>query len=439
MARAKKPLPPVFDKVVSPVRAFLALEAASGILLFVAALIALGWANSPWSASYFALFAAPITIGVGAASTTFDVLHFVNDGLMTLFFFVVGMHIKQELVHGELRTRKAAILPAAAALGGMIVPAGIYIAFTYDGPGRAGWGIPMATDIAFCAGCMTLLGKRVPHGLVVFLTALAIFDDIGGILVIAFFYGEGVHFEWLGIAALVTVGLFVLNRLYVISGLAWLIGGVSLWYALHHGGIHATIAGVVLGLMVPAHTLQSPRAVLQALHDHVGRILGAQGDQPVESEEILAIEERLEDLEPPLDRFVHLLHGWVGFVVMPVFAFANSGVSLATMDRSDFTSDVALGTALGLFVGKQVGIYATTLMAAKAVRAPLPGGSTKPKVWGTALIAGIGFTVALFIAALAFPNDARLLDQAKLGILAGSFASGVVGYVVLRMTRIAPT
>jgi Na+:H+ antiporter, NhaA family len=437
MARASK-MPPVFDVVAKPLRVFLRMEAASGILLFAAAVVAMAWANSRFAASYFGLFATPLGASVGTSTAAFDVLALVNDGLMTVFFFLVGMEIKRELVRGELSSREAALMPAIAALGGMMVPGAIYFALNHDGPGRGGWGIPMATDIAFAVGCMSLLRARVQNGLVVFLTALAVFDDIGGILVIAFFYGGGLHLAWLGVALATTGALYVCNRWYVRSGVVWLLGGAVLWYALHHGGVHATIAGVVLGLMIPARGLSAPRDVLRALHAHVGAVVAKPADAEIERAELLAIEEKIEDLEAPLDRFVNLLRDVVVFGVMPLFAFANSGVSLAGMDRGDVASPIALGVALGLFAGKQVGVYATTILAAKVMRAPLPGNGTKPKLWGTSIVAGIGFTVALFIASLAFPDDARLLDQAKLGILCGSLLSAVVGYGVLRLTgRIA--
>jgi NhaA family Na+:H+ antiporter len=314
---------------------------------------------------------------------------------MTLFFFVVGMEIKRELVVGELSTFGRAALPAVGALGGMIAPALVYLAFNRTPQTRAGWGVPMATDIAFCIGVLTLLKRRVPQGLIVFLTALAIFDDIGGIVVIALFYGHGLQVAWLLAAAAVATGAFVAGRMHVSSGLAYVALGVALWYAMHHSGIHPTISGVVLGLAVPARV---PHAV-----------------------------------EPPLGRFVRLLHPFVAFGVMPLFALANSGVSLRSIGLADLADGVTVGIALGLLAGKQLGIFAFTIAAVALGLAPMPGRASRAKLLGVSVVGGIGFTVALFIAALAFPDEA-LLARAKLGILAGSLAAGLLGSAILACT-----
>jgi NhaA family Na+:H+ antiporter len=381
-----------------PIQAFFRLEAASALVLLGCAAAALAWANLSHD-TYRLVFDAAVTLAIGDAAARFTVAQLVNDGLMTLFFFVVGMEIKRELAVGELRTLPQALLPAIAALGGMLVPAGIFLAFNATGPGAPGWGIPMATDIAFCIGVLTLLGTRVPRGLVVFVTALAIFDDIGGILVIALFYGSGIHVAWLLGAAAVTAACVALSRAHVGSGVTWAIAGGLLWYALHHSGIHATISGVVLGLAIPAHA-------------------------PPGGEEI----------EAPLTRFVHALHPWVAFGIMPLFALANSGVHRAELSPSQVTGRVAMGTAAALFLGKQAGIFAFTMAAVAAGMARLPRGTSIAKLLGVSCVAGIGFTVALFIAGLAFPGTPHLLDEAKLGILAGSLVSGVVGALVLRAT-----
>nr|WP_246357264.1 Na+/H+ antiporter NhaA [Pyxidicoccus fallax] len=423
----------LFAGVVRPIQRFFHLEAASGILLLVAAAVALVWANSPWSALYSEVFDFPLSLGVGDAVGRFTVRELINDGLMTIFFFVVGMEIKRELVVGELRTLSRALLPLVAAVGGMVVPAGIYVLLNHGGPGQPGWAIPMATDIAFCVGILTLLKSRVPHPLIVFLTALAIFDDMGGILVIALFYGSGLHVDWL-LGALGVIGaLFVCNRLRVGNGLIWAAGGAALWYSLHHGGIHATLAGVVLGLMIPARPERSAHEVLAELHVHTTQLIGKPPDEDLQNAEVLAIEEKLEDLEPPLNRFVHLLHPYMAFFIMPVFALANSGVSLSGVGLSDLVSPIPLGAMLGLFLGKQLGIFAATFLAVKLGLSPVPGNASWVKVHGVCVVAGIGFTVALFIAGLAFP-DPHLLDAAKVGILLGSALSGIGGYLLLRMT-----
>ncbi|MFL5441073.1 MAG: Na+/H+ antiporter NhaA, partial [Myxococcales bacterium] len=353
---------PLFGAVVRPLQRFFSLEASSGIVLLAAALAAFLWANVSLE-SYAAIFELPIAIGAGALRGTFTLREVINDGLMCLFFFVVGMEIKRELVIGELRTFRRAALRAIAALGGMIFPAVIYIAFNREGPARAGWGVPIATDIAFCIGMLTMLKSRVPQALIVFLTALAIFDDIGGILVIAVFYGQGVHAGWLMCAALVAIAVATAGRLRVANGLFYAVGGAALWYALHNGGIHPTIAGVVLGLAVPAQVLQNPREVLRELMDHSTRLLRSAGDEELEHAEILLIERRLRRLQSPLTRFVHMLHPFVAFGVMPAFALANSGISLLSVTGGDLVSPVTLGIALGLLLGKQLGIFLFTVSA----------------------------------------------------------------------------
>jgi len=423
----------LFRAVVRPLQDFFRLEAASGILLLCSAALAMAWANSPLRDSYTAIFDAQLTLGVGESQVHFTVHRLINDVLMAIFFFVVGMEIKRELIVGELRSLSRALLPLVAAIGGMVVPAAIYAVLNRGGPGLVGWAIPMATDIAFCIGCLSLLKGRVPHALVVFLTALAIFDDMGGILVIAFFYGSGLHVSWLLGALAVTGGLFAINRLRVGNGLAYAVGGTALWYTLHHGGIHATIAGVILGMMIPARAARPSQEVLTELHAHTTRLVREPREEELGDAELLAIEERLEELEPPLNRFVHLLHPYVAFLIMPLFALANSGVPLSGVGLEALTNRISLGAGLGLFLGKQLGIFLFTVLAVRLRLAPIPGGASRGKLYGVAMIAGIGFTVALFIARLAFPEP-RLLDQAKIGILLGSLASGVVGFLILRLS-----
>ena len=423
----------LFEAMLRPLQAFFRLEAASGLVLLGCAVAALAWANLAHE-SYQVVFETPVTLGIGDLVARFSVLELVNDGFMTLFFFVVGMEIKRELVLGELRTFPQAVLPAIAALGGMIVPAGIFLAFNAGGPGAPGWGIPMATDIAFCIGVLTLLGSRVPHALIVFVTALAIFDDIGGILVIALFYGAGVHLEWLLAAAAVTATSAMMSRGYVRNGIAWTIAGALLWYTLHHSGIHATIAGVILGLTIPARPRRPLHDVIHELSSYTAALTRERDDEERDETAVQGIEERLEELEAPLTRFVHSLHPWVAFGVMPLFALANSGVHLSGLDPSQLTGRVAVGTTAALFFGKQAGVFAFTMLAVRAGVARLPGGVSPAKLFGVSVVAGIGFTVALFIAGLAYPGTAHLLDEAKIGILAGSLASGIVGALILRST-----
>jgi len=431
---AQPSAPPVFVAVIRPLQAFFRLEAASGIVLLAAAVAALLVANLGGGERYDAALAFPIVLGEGEGAVRFTIHAVVNDGLMTVFFFVVGMEIKRELALGELRRPAQAALPAIAALGGIVVPALVYLAFNAGGPGAAGWGIAMATDIAFSIGVLTVLGRRVPFPLVVFLTALAIFDDIVGILVIAIFYGHGLQAPWLLGAAAVGAALILLSRAYVRSGVVWALAGALLWWTLHHAGIHATLAGVALGLAIPARPRAAPRDVLHALDAHVRSVVSRAADEEPGPEEILAIEERLEGLEAPLGRFVHLLHPWVAFGVMPLFALANAGVDVSGASPADLLGPVALGAGLGLLLGKPVGIFLFSAVAVRSGLAPMPGGASWTKLLGVSTVAGIGFTVALFIATLAFQEERALLDQAKIGVLAGSLLAGVAGAALLRAT-----
>jgi len=422
---------PLFTRVTRPLRAFFNLEAAGGILLLAASLVALFWVNSAWGDSYHGLLALPVGLTLGGLGFSTTLSTFVNDGLMTLFFLVVGMEIKREMLVGELRDWRSALLPAIAALGGMIVPAGIYFALNRGGPGESGWGIPVATDIAFAVGCLRALGKRVPYSLVVFLTALAIFDDIGGILVIAFFYGSGVQLAWLVGAAVLTAAIALAGRLKVRNGLFYGVGGIALWYLLHHAGIHATIAGVVLGMCIPAFPLRPLGEVLRELHTFVGSLIARPQGIPLENAQVLAIEERLEDLEPPINRFIHVLHPYVTFGIVPLFALTNAGVPVMGMGLASVATAVPLGVILGLVLGKPLGIFGATWIALKLRVGPMPTGATWGKLFGVSIIAGIGFTVSLFIANLAFPTAPGLLGEAKLGVLLGSAASAVVGALLL--------
>jgi Na+:H+ antiporter, NhaA family len=406
---------PLFGAVVLPIRAFFRLEAASAILLFVSAVIALIAANTGLASSYHALFETRLAFAAGDLHVELTIAELISDGLMTLFFFVVGMEIKREVAVGELSSFSKALLPAIAAIGGMLLPASIYFLINRGTPGEPGWGVPMATDIAFSIGCLTLFKKRVPHALFVFLTALAIFDDIGGILVIALFYGHGLNVTALLFAGLITAALIGAGRLRVASGFVYMLLGAGLWYALHRAGVHATIAGVIAGLTIPARASRPTKEILR---------------------EPLLIEEKLEELESPLDRFVHLLHPYVAFGVMPLFALASSGVKIAGIDAGHLLGPVSLGVVGGLVAGKTIGIFVATWIAVKLRIASSPGGASLGKLFGVSAVGGIGFTVALFIAGLAFRDAPELLEQAKIGILAGSLGAGLLGCLVLRMTPV---
>lgn len=436
-AEAAAALPPIFRAVIRPIEQFFRTEAAGGLVLLAAAAAALVWANLAGE-SYRVVLDTRISIGVGALAAEFTVRHLVNDGLMALFFFLVGMEIKRELVLGELRVPSQAALPIVAAVGGMVVPAAIYLVFNPSGPARGGWGIAMATDIAFAIGILSLLRSRVPRALVVFVTALAIVDDIGGILVIALFYGSGISAAWLAGAAVVYAVALIAARRGVRSGVVWAVLGVALWWTVHHAGVHATIAGVLLGLAIPARARISPREVLGELARHTRALVDAASrsgeDEELDSENVRGIERALEVRESPLGRFEGLLHGWVAFGVMPIFALANSGLELGGLSAERATGSLATGIAAALLVGKPLGIVAFALASVKLGLARLPAEATLGKLVGVATVAGIGFTVALFIAGLAFPGAPALLDEAKAGILGGSLAAGCAGALLLRAT-----
>jgi NhaA family Na+:H+ antiporter len=368
----------------------------------------------------------------------YTIHHWINDGLMAIFFFTVGLEIKRELLVGELSSIQKASLPIAGALGGMIVPAILYTIFNTGGEGARGWGIPMATDIAFVVGIMALLGPRVPITLKIFVLALAIADDIGAVLVIAIFYTAEISTSALVIAAIVLLILIVLNRLGTKSLIPYTIFGVILWLAFLKSGVHATIAGVLLAFTIPASsrydTNKFSERVKQLINhfdstgDHWKNVLNNSERQ----HDVMAIEESCEKILTPLQRFEHQLHPWVAFLIIPVFALANAGVTIAGMDFiAALTSSVSLGIILGLFIGKQIGIFIFSFAAVKFKLASLPYGVSWKNLYGAGILAGIGFTMSLFIAGLAFTNP-ELLDLAKIGILSGSLLSGIIGYVFLK-------
>jgi Na+:H+ antiporter, NhaA family len=421
--------------LVRPFQRFFALSSASGILLLVAALAALVWANSPWSESYFRLWQTMGTAGLGPVVVTKPLLLWINDGLMAIFFFVVGLEIKREVLVGELAEPKKAALTVAAAIGGMAVPAVVYALINAGGPGAAGWGVPMATDIAFALGVLALLGSRVPLALKVFVTAVAIVDDLGAVLVIAVFYTEKLSTGMLGIGAAFLVAMILLNRSGVRRTWPYALLGAFLWLAFLKSGVHATIAGVLGAMAIPAQRkIDAPEFLRRAegfLQEFREDVVGGRSEPSEDQRDALhALEQAAENVTTPLARLEHGLHPWVAFFIMPVFALANAGVAIGGGLLGTLGSPVTLGIVLGLFVGKQVGILAAAWMAVKSGIATLPAGVAWRQVWGVSLLCGIGFTMSLFIASLAF-GDPALLDDAKVGILAGSLLSGVVGAVAL--------
>jgi NhaA family Na+:H+ antiporter len=375
----------------SIMRRFLHSEAAGGIVLMVVTVLALAIANSPFAGAYFA--------ALGTYVLGLSVLHWINDGLMAVFFLLVGLEIKREFLDGQLSTWPRRALPGIAALGGMVVPALVYLAVTRSDPALArGWAIPAATDIAFALGVLAILGSRVPTSLKIFLTALAILDDLGAIVIIALFYAGDLSLPMLGGAFACLAILIALNRFGVTMLSPYLVIGAALWFLVLKSGIHATLSGVALALTIPLDA------------------------EPKKT--------RAET--SPLHRLEHALHSFVAFAIIPIFGFANAGVSFSGMSPADLLTPLPLGIALGLFAGKQIGVYAFTMLAIRLNLADVPAGATRLQCYGVALLCGIGFTMSLFIGALAFPDNAALNDATKIGVLTGSLLSALAGLVILR-------
>lgn len=429
------PLPNALVVVIRPFQRFFQTSSASGVVLLIATLVAMVWANSRFSGVHHHIFGEKLAVQVGEVRLYWPVHEWINDGLMAVFFFLVGMEIKRELVVGELRTLRRALLPAIAALGGMIVPALIYFALNRHGPGHRGWGVPMATDIAFALGCLAVVKGRVAPSLAVFLTALAIFDDLGAIVVIAVFYGQAVQWFFLELAAGLTALLVILNLFGVRSPWAYGLFGIALWYVVYRSGVHSTVAGVIVGMCIPARSAKHPKEILGELEREVDRLRTAMGGAADDDDQgnaaLRAIEAHLEDVQPPLNRLSNGLHAPVSFLVVPLFALANAGISFAHLGSKEVLSPVALGVTLGLFFGKQIGVFLFTWLAVLVRISPRPDGATWRQVFGISILAGIGFTMSLFISGLAFEADAALQESAKIGILLASTASAVLGLVFL--------
>lgn len=385
------------SKPTSFIASFLKMESAAGLLLMFAALVAIVCANSPLQTLYALFLDVPVEIRVGPLEIAKPLLLWINDGLMAVFFFLVGLELKRELVEGELSERKKVVLPGVGAIGGMLVPAAIYAYFNWADPvAMQGWAIPAATDIAFALGVLALLGSRVPTSIKIFLTSLAIFDDIGAIIIIAIFYTSKISLPALGIAAACIIVLLQLNRRNTTSKSPYLLVGAIMWIATLKSGVHATLAGVIVAMFIPMRSKQDPSI-------------------------------------SPLKSLEEDLHSIVAFFVLPVFAFANAGINLQGVGMAQVMHAVPTGIAAGLFVGKQVGIFGLCWLAVKLGLASLPRGVNWLALYGTAALCGIGFTMSLFIGSLAFEETGvNLLFDERLGIIIGSLASGIVGYVVLR-------
>jgi NhaA family Na+:H+ antiporter len=420
--------------LIFPVERFLAVEASSGILLLVAAAVALAWANSPWHGSYQALWHTSVGLKVGPLAFERDLHFWINDGLMAVFFFVVGLEIKRELHAGELSELRRAALPAIAALGGMVAPACIYLALNAGSPAVRGWGVPVATDIAFAVGVLALLGKRVRPALRILLLALAVIDDVGAIVVIAVFYSSGLDPWGLGLAAAGLLLVLGFQKLGVRPPWAYVLPGVVTWAGAYLAGIHPTVAGVAVGLLTPARPWLGPREFANRAAATVEEI----GSEKIAADErqlvarLAELETPMREAVSPVERLQHALHGWVAFVIMPVFALANAGVPLGEARLQGDGQAVFLGVLFGLVLGKPLGVVAFSWLAVRARLAALPAGVRWKELLVVGAVAGIGFTMAIFIATLAFPGGAQL-EVAKLGVLCASALAGGLGLAAGRV------
>lgn len=424
----KKPkrLPPrPIDKVSHRIAEFLHLQAAGGAVLATCTVVALVAANSGWSASYASVWEQKFTVGVGTAALSYPLWYWINDALMAIFFFVVGLEIKRELVQGELSDPRKVALPIAAAVGGAVVPVLVYIVLLGGAPYRHGWAVPMATDIAFVVGCLALWGNRVPVGLKVLMLALAIVDDLMGVTVIALFYSKGLSLGWLGAAAGGLLITWVLNRLGVRAIPVYVVVGSAAWLAMLKSGVHPTISGVALGLLTPAAPWIDEASLREAIREAADERTEA-GERRADLDELEVL---IRESNSPLHRLETALHPWTAFIIIPVFALANAAVPFSA-ELS--THPVAVGVALGLLVGKPAGIVAACALLVRTGRGTLPEGVTWGALTGASCLGGIGFTMALFIANLGLAGTE--LGAAKAGILIGSGASAVLGMALLAWT-----
>lgn len=426
-------------KVVMPIQHFMRQEKAGGIVLGISVILALFLANSPWSEDYFHFFEQHFGFLAGGTEYfNFSIEHWINDGLMSLFFFVVGLELKREFISGELREPRKVLLPVGAALFGMVVPSAIYLAFNHGTPAAGGWGIPMATDIAFALAVIYMLGSRVPLPVKVFLTTLAIVDDIGSVLVIAFFYTSNISFADLAAGFGFLAFMFAANKLGVKNIWFYAIVAIAgVWASFLMSGIHATISAVLAAFMIPADAAVSEAGFVERIRIHINNFEAARRNAfpTLEEEQVEIIRSVGKDAHmavPPLQRLEHSLHPFVSFVIMPIFALGNAGVSFVGMDVSGvLDGGVALGVMLGLLLGKPVGVVLSVLLLSRMGVGKMPAGMTTRHLVGVGFLASIGFTMSMFVTTLAFTDSLHQI-QAKVGIFAASILGGVIGYLLLR-------
>ncbi|SDE26958.1 sodium/proton antiporter, NhaA family [Mucilaginibacter pineti] len=424
------------EKLTAPVSRFIHQEHTSGIVLFISVLVAIIWVNSPFANSYHHLWDLKFSLGFNGHALDHSLHLWINDGLMAVFFFVIGLELKREFMAGELSSLKKASLPMVAALGGMLIPALIYFFINKDANSEHGWGIPMATDIAFALALLSIAGKQIPSSVKVFLSALAVADDLGAVLVIAIFYSAHISFGPLSIGLGLLVLLLIGNKMGIRSIAFYLVIGFGVWVAFLLSGVHATIAGVLVAFTIPARTLineksyaESLRKLLTVFEKEIPN--NSTLTTPEQHDAIEKIKSLSANAETPLQKIEYALHPWVAFVVMPLFALANAGIIIGADFFSSLLNPVSMGVAAGLLVGKFIGVLLATWLMVK-FGAQLPAKSTWKQMAGVALLAGVGFTMSLFISGLAFTAHPQMVDQAKYGILLASLIAGLLGVIVLR-------
>lgn len=431
------------DYLLKPVSKFIHQEFTGGIILFINVLIAIGWVNSPWGDSYHHVWETKLSIGFGQLLLDKPLHIWINDGLMALFFFVIGLELKREFMAGELSSVKKASLPMMAALGGMLVPALIYLVINKDLPSQQGWGIPMATDIAFALAILSMAGKHIPGSVKVFLSALAVADDLGAVLVIAFFYTAHIAYTPLLIAGLFLILLAIGNFLGIRSTLFYLVIGIMVWAGFLFSGVHATIAGVLVAFTIPARTKINENDYAGKVKKYIaefeneipqlGSLMTAEQHVIIEK-----IKEKSQDAETPLQKVEYALHPWVAFVIMPLFALSNAGMHIGSDFFSSLVNPVSLGVITGLIAGKFVGVLLFTWLMVRFGFSELPQSSSWQHIIGVAALAGVGFTMSLFITGLAF-SSVEMVDQSKYGILIASLFAGCLGIIILKNARRSPS